>query len=62
MLESDYPYIALDGTCKTDPAKATGINVTERFNVKPNDVGQLKAAVALQPVAIAVQGYEDVFV
>ena len=35
--------------------------MTERFNVKPNSVEQLKAAIALQPVTAAVQGYTDVF-
>ena len=38
MLEKDYPYVAKDQNCQTDPARSTGINVTQRHNVKPNDV------------------------
>ena len=62
MLEADYPYVAKDGTCRTNAAKSTGINVTQRINVAPNNVTQLRAAVAKQPVTVAVQGYQDVFV
>ena len=62
MLEKDYPYVAKDQDCQNNPGKSTGIYVTQRYNVKPFDVAQLKAAVAKQPVAAAVQGYEDVFV
>lgn len=35
--------------------------MAHRHNVMPNSVPQLKAAVALGPVAAAVQGYQDVF-
>ena len=27
MLDADYPYVAKDQTCQTNPVKATGINV-----------------------------------
>ena len=46
MLEKDYPYVAKDQACMTDAAKSTGVNVVTRYNVKPNNVSQLKAAIA----------------
>mmetsp|Transcript_26063 Transcript_26063/g.32545 ORF Transcript_26063/g.32545 Transcript_26063/m.32545 type:complete len:123 (+) Transcript_26063:623-991(+) len=61
MLEKDYKYTADEHTCKYDPARSTGVNVTHRYNVQPYSVEQLKAAVALQPVAAAIEGYQDIF-
>ena len=63
MLEEDYPYKAQDGFCRSDKlSKTTELLVDERFNVRPFSVEHLKAAVAKQPIAVAVEGYQDVFV
>ena len=43
-------------------AKSHNINVVDRFAVKPKNVTQLKAAVAQQPVAVALSGYNDFFI
>lgn len=61
MQEKDYPYVAANHSCKYHPEQSSGINVTQRYNVMPYNVEQLKAAVAQQPVAAAVEGYQDAF-
>ena len=47
-----YPYTAKDGTCKTCSSVA---HISSCSDVKPNDQISLKAAVAQQPVAIAIE-------
>ena len=49
---SSYPYTAKDGTCKTCSSVA---HISSCSDVKPNDQLSLKAAVAQQPVAIAIE-------
>ena len=49
--EGEYPYSAIDGTC----LKKTGHNKVKAYTaVVQGDVSQLAAAVAIQPVSIAV--------
>ena len=45
MLESDYGYTALDGTCAYDASKATSVSVSDHVMVTPNSVAALQAAV-----------------
>lgn len=52
--EADYPYEAADGTCQADSSKFVA-SITGYKNVTPNDMDQLMAAVAQQPVSIAVE-------
>lgn len=47
MLEKDYPYTGDHHTCKYDPKKTTQVNIDKTYLVKPYNVEQLKAAVAL---------------
>lgn len=47
-----YPYTAKDGSCKKCSAVA---RISSCSDVKPNDQISLKAAVAQQPVAIAIE-------
>jgi len=59
-LESDYPYTAQDGTCQYDASKVqfkiTGFNdVPQKNNL------QLKAAVAQQPVSVAIEADQLAF-
>lgn len=49
---SSYPYKAVDGNCQKCSAVA---HITSCSDVKPNDQLSLKAAVANQPVAIAIE-------
>jgi len=49
---SSYPYTAKDGTCQKCSSVA---HITSCSDVKPNDQVSLKAAVAQQPVAVAIE-------
>lgn len=55
---SSYPYTAKDGTCKSCSAVA---HITSCSDVKPNDQISLKAAVAQQPVAVAISADTRLF-
>ena len=57
---ADYPYEVKEGTCRFDATKAVA-RVTSYLDVKPNSVSQLKAAVNIGAVAIAVNGYNPPF-
>lgn len=51
--ESDYQYTATDGTCQTgQPTRAT---FSSFVDVTPDDEDQLKNAVALGPVSVAIE-------
>jgi len=52
-LESEYPYTAMDGSCKAT-GKGTGL-VADYFDVTPNSVAQLKAAIAKGPTSVAIE-------
>lgn len=54
MLESDYPYEGVDGSCRADKAKGK-VKVTNYFDVPENSSAQLKAAIAKGPVSVAVE-------
>jgi C1A family cysteine protease len=49
---SSYPYTAKDGSCQKCSAVA---HISSCSDVKPNDQISLKAAVAQQPVAVAIE-------
>ena len=49
---ASYPYTAKDGACQQCSAIS---QITSCFDVKPNDQVSLKAAVAKQPVAVAIE-------
>ncbi len=49
---SSYPYTAIDGTCQKCSAVA---HISSCSDVKPNDQISLKAAVAQQPIAVAIE-------
>ncbi len=51
--EKDYPYKAVDGTCAKSSCKSV-LTITAFTDVPPNDEDSLKAAVAQQPVSVAV--------
>jgi C1A family cysteine protease len=49
---SSYPYTAKDGSCQKCSAV---VHISSCSDVKPNDQISLKAAVAMQPVAVAIE-------
>ena len=49
---ASYPYTAKDGSCKTCSSVA---HISSCSDVKPNDQISMKAAVAQQPVAVAIE-------
>ena len=53
-LESDYPYTAVDGTCKYVASKGVG-KVASFQDVSPNQAAQLKAALNKGPVSVAIE-------
>jgi C1A family cysteine protease len=59
VTEASYPYKAADGKCKIpagDRFKNTGFT-----DVKVNDPNALKAAIAQQPVSVAIEADQDAF-
>jgi C1A family cysteine protease len=50
---SAYPYTAKDGTCNSGCSPV--VHISSCYDVKPNDQLSLKAAVAKQPVAVAIE-------
>jgi C1A family cysteine protease len=57
--ESAYPYTAADGTCQTSCQKVSTIQSYK--DVSSNDEDALAAAVALQPVSVAVEADQSGF-
>ena len=56
--EASYPYTATDGTCKTVPSVVTIKSFTD---VQTGSEQQLMAAVAQQPISVAVEADQDSF-
>jgi len=59
-LESDYGYTARQGKCSYDKSKAVG-TVKGYKDVQQGSADQLKAAVAQQPVSVAIEADQSVF-
>jgi C1A family cysteine protease len=58
-LEANYKYTAQDGSCQESSGKyMVGISFTD---VTPNDEDALQAAVAQQPVSVAIEADQSVF-
>ena len=56
MIESDYPYTSSTGeygTCLADPAKGK-VKTTAWWKVLDYSAQQLKAAIAIGPVSVAI--------
>jgi cathepsin L len=58
--EADYPYEAVDDTCRADKTKGV-VKVDSFVDVAPNDPDQLKAAIAQGPVSVAIEADTFVF-
>ena len=60
MLETDYPYTALDGSCNYDQTRGYG-KVTSYSSIASGDATQLKAALLKGPVSVAIEADDYVF-
>lgn len=60
-MESVYPYTAKNGTCAYNAASATAVEVSQYTTVQKDNVEQMKAAVAKQPVSVSIEADKMVF-
>jgi KDEL-tailed cysteine endopeptidase len=60
MTEADYPYTGVNGACAYDASKGT-IIVSGYTNVPANSTAQLVAAIAKNPVSVAIEADTSVF-
>jgi KDEL-tailed cysteine endopeptidase len=58
--EGDYPYEGYDDTCRESSVKPV-VGVASFVDVAPNDPDQLKAAIAKNPVSVAIEADTFVF-
>ena len=61
MLESDYGYTGTKGSCAYDATKAVDVTVSTYTHVTENDVDQMKAGLAIAPLAVAIEADKMVF-
>ena len=59
--EANYPYTAQDGTCSAKKAKQIAATITAYTDVTINSDAALEAAIALQPVSVAVEADQNSF-
>ena len=59
-LEADYGYTARDGSCSYVASKGQG-KVVSYNDVSPNSPAQLKAALAISPVSVAIEADQMAF-
>ena len=61
MTEADYPYKAVDQSCRYDGSKVTPVKGLGHAMVTPNNANALKTAVAAGPVSVAIEADTFVF-
>merc|ERR1711907_584520 len=54
VLESNYPYTGKTGTCQSSKTSPFAVKVTGYKDVQASNEAQLQAAVAQQPVSVAI--------
>ena len=59
--EKDYPYFATSGSCNAAKAKKHAATFSSFVDVDHNDEDALKAAVAQQPVSVAIEADQPAF-
>lgn len=59
--EANYPYTAKDGLCNKAKVSAVNATISKYTDVAPDNVAQLYAAVAQQPVSVAVEADQAAF-
>jgi len=64
-VESVYPYTSgknpVKGDCAYEASSATAVSVSNYTDVTPNNADQMKAALAQQPLAVAIEADKMVF-
>jgi C1A family cysteine protease len=60
-LEAVYPYTAKKATCTYDATKATKVEATTYADVPSANMAQLHAAIAKQPVSVAIEADKPMF-
>ena len=65
-MESDYPYTSGESgkmtyDCKYNDVETTNATVSSYSNVTPSSPTQMQAALATQPLAVAVEASSNVF-
>jgi C1A family cysteine protease len=58
--EADYPYVGKNTKCTFDKSKSYDAN-SGYYNVTPENLGQMKAAIVSQPVSVGIQANQLVF-
>jgi C1A family cysteine protease len=61
VSESAYPYTATKGSCQAGSVNDTGVAVSTYTDVTPESESQVKAALAQQPISIAIEADKLVF-
>jgi len=61
ILEADYPYTAKNGDCVYDSTPKTNIEVITYTDVPEQDASGIKAAIAQQPISVAIEADKLVF-
>ena len=61
ILESNYKYTAKDGSCSYSSKTKTNVEISTYANVKADNVTQMKAAVAKNPLAVSIEADKSVF-
>lgn len=61
ITEKDYPYTAMDGSCKYSSKKHTTEEVFSFKDVKVDSPSQLKACVDKKPCSVAIEADKTVF-
>merc|ERR550532_930167 len=59
--EEDYPYEARNGVCNSAKAAKHAATITSYQDVTPNSKDQMKQALAIGPVSIAIEADKTVF-
>ena len=59
--EANYPYTAQDGTCSAAKAKQVAATIKSYTDVATNSEAALEAAIAQQPVSVAVEADQNSF-
>jgi C1A family cysteine protease len=61
MYEASYPYTAMDGTCSYSSSDNSGIKAKGWANVTASNVTDMKAALSIAPLSVAIQANQFCF-
>lgn len=61
VLEENYSYTAMNGTCMYDSDAKTNVEVNSYKMVTANSSAQTKAAIIVQPISVSIEADKTVF-